>query len=218
MRKKIRVNKTAFYHTLGTVKTAQTIWIVLHGYGYLAEYFIKKFEPILDNTTAVIAPEGLSKFYLKGVGHDGRIGASWMTKDNRLEEIEDYIAFLNQLYAEIVKENEMKQLKINVLGFSQGGATACRWIAHQTVKCDNLILWSSSLPTDVDFNKLTQNNKLYALFGDDDEFITEAQITEYEKHLQLKEVECQLIRFKGKHTIPKQVLLDQSNINNWVSS
>lgn len=72
MKHKITVNRTAFYHTLGDVKTAKTIWIVLHGYGYLAEYFIKKFEPILNSETAVIAPEALSKFYLNGVGYDGK--------------------------------------------------------------------------------------------------------------------------------------------------
>jgi predicted esterase len=215
MENKITVNKTAFYHSEGDIKTAQTIWIVLHGYGYLAKFFIRKFSPILDNNTAIIAPEGLSKFYLNGVGYDGRMGASWMTKDNRETEIEDYINYLDQLYAAIIEENIATDLKINVVGFSQGGATASRWLANKKSKCHNFILWASSFPEDVDLKSLSQNSTLFALFGDDDEFISKEQINEYEKLLKASRIDCQLLRFEGKHDIPKEVLLKQTELNNW---
>lgn len=215
MQNKITVNKTAFYHTLGNVKTAKTIWIALHGYGYLAAFFIKKFNPILNDETAVIAPEGLSKFYLNGVGYDGRMGASWMTKDNREIEIEDYINYLDQLYEAIVKENETTDVKINVVGFSQGGATASRWIANQKSKCNNFILWASNFPEDLDLKMLSGNSKAFVLFGDDDKFINKKQINDYEEFLNTSKIDCQLIRFKGKHDIPKEVLLEQTELNNW---
>ena len=34
----------ARYYTLGQASTDKTLLIVLHGYGYLAKYFIKKFK------------------------------------------------------------------------------------------------------------------------------------------------------------------------------
>lgn len=83
----ITVNRTADYYTLGDLSNANTIWFVLHGYGYLAKYFIKKFEPILSSSVAIVAPEALSRFYSNGVGYDGRVGASWMTKESREDEI-----------------------------------------------------------------------------------------------------------------------------------
>ncbi|MGB0882884.1 MAG: alpha/beta hydrolase [Vicingaceae bacterium] len=215
MKNKITVNKTAFYHTLGDVKTAKTIWFVLHGYGYLAEYFIKKFNPILNEKTAIIAPEGLSKFYLNGVGFDGRMGASWMTKDNRESEIEDYINYLDQLYKAILEENETSGVKINVVGFSQGGATASRWIANQQSKIDNFILWTSSFAEDVDLKLLAKNNKLFALFGDNDEYISKEKINQYEEQLTTSNIDCEFIRFKGKHDIPADVLTKQTQVNNW---
>jgi len=215
MQNKITVNKTAFYHTLGEVKTAQTIWIVLHGYGYLAEFFINKFNPILNDTTAVVAPEALSKFYLNGVGIDGRMGASWMTKDNRDSEIEDYINYLDQLYVAIIEENGTVNVKINIVGFSQGGATASRWIANKKSKCDNFILWASNFPEDLSLNLLSDNNKAFALFGDNDKYINEKQINAYEHFLNASTIEYQLIRFKGKHDIPAEVLLKQTSLNNW---
>ena len=215
MKHKIKINKTAVYHTLGEVKTAKTIWIVLHGYGYLAEFFIKKFNPILNDSTAIIAPEGLSKFYLNGVGVDGRIGASWMTKDNRETEIDDYIKYLDQLYKVIIEENETTDLKINIVGFSQGGATASRWIANQKSKCDNFILWASSFAEEIDLETLSKNKKVFILFGDDDKFIKKEQVNAYEKLLAASKIEYQLIRFEGKHDIPKEFLLEQTKINNW---
>ena len=215
MKHEIKINKTAVYQTLGEVKTAKTIWIVLHGYGYLAEFFIKKFNPILNDSTAIIAPEGLSKFYLNGVGVDGRIGASWMTKDNRETEIDDYIKYLDQLYKVIIEENETTDLKINIVGFSQGGATASRWIANQKSKCDNFILWASSFAEEIDLETLSKNKKVFILFGDDDKFIKKEQVNAYEKLLAASKIEYQLIRFEGKHDIPKEVLLEQTKINNW---
>lgn len=215
MQNTITVNKTAFYHTLGDVKTAKTIWFVLHGYGYLAKYFIKKFSPVLNENTAIIAPEGLSKFYLNGVGYDGRMGASWMTKDNRETEIKDYIKYLNQLHESILKENETPNIKINVVGFSQGGATASRWIADQNSKCDNFILWASNFPDDLNLNMLSTTSKAFILFGDDDEFINETQISDYEQFLNASKINCQLIKFKGKHDIPSKILLEQTELNNW---
>ena len=215
MKHEIKINKTAVYHTLGEVKTAKTIWIVLHGYGYLAEFFIKKFNPILNDSTAIIAPEGLSKFYLNGVGVDGRIGASLMTKDNRETEIDDYIKYLDQLYKVIIEENETTDLKINIVGFSQGGATASRWIANQKSKCDNFILWASSFAEEIDLETLSKNKKVFILFGDDDKFIKKEQVNAYEKLLAASKIEYQLIRFEGKHDIPKEVLLEQTKINNW---
>jgi len=215
MQNKITVSKTAFYHTLGDAKTAKTIWIVIHGYGYLAEFFIKKFNPVLDDTTAIIAPEGLSKFYLNGVGVDGRMGASWMTKDNRESEIEDYINYLDQLYQTIIEENETAELKINVVGFSQGGATASRWIANQKSKCDNFILWASNFPEDLNLDLLSENSKAFVLFGDNDKFITEKQVNDYEQFLDASNIGCQLIRFEGRHDIPEKVLLKQTALNNW---
>jgi predicted esterase len=138
-----------------------------------------------------------------------------MTKDNRETEIDDYIKYLDQLYKVIIEENETTNLKINIVGFSQGGATASRWIANQKSKCDNFILWASSFAEEIDLETLSKNKKVFMLFGDDDKFIKKEQVNAYEKLLAASKIEYQLIRFEGKHDIPKEVLLEQTKINNW---
>jgi hypothetical protein len=62
----IITQKTARVFTYGqlTEKT-KLVWIVTHGYGFLAEFFIKKFEELNPDENFVIVPEALNRFYLK---------------------------------------------------------------------------------------------------------------------------------------------------------
>lgn len=208
----ISVLRTATYSTIGNIKTAQTIWFVLHGYGMLSKYFIKKFEPIADDKTLIVAPDGLSKFYTQGFY--GRVGATWMTKEDREDEIKDYINYLNELYNYILSQNSNNNVKVNLLGFSQGGATVSRWAAKGVVKFDNLILWASVFPDDMNFESLDATNT-FVLYGDKDEFATNENVQKQKDLLADSGIDFKLIPFKGTHEIPKEVLVNESQKNNW---
>ena len=117
---KIQTTKSARYFQIGEPSSmTKNIWIVLHGYGMLPEYFIKKFECIANKETVIVAPEALNKFYLKD--NYSRVGSSWMTKVDRHDDIQDNINFLNSIYASL--KLDQFDFKLNVLGFSQGGPT-----------------------------------------------------------------------------------------------
>ena len=136
----LTVARTARYQQLGELSSrTRRVWFVCHGYGQLAAYFIRHFAFITeaDPTTVIIAPEGLSRFYLSGNG--GRVGASWMTRDDRLHEIQDHVNFLNQLAATILPQCP-PDVHITVLGFSQGTATVGRWLAQAAFRSAHLIL------------------------------------------------------------------------------
>ena len=113
---------------------------VLHGYGQLAQFFIQKFTPLQKLGYTIVAPEGLHRFYLEGTS--GRVGASWMTKVNRELDILNYIQFLDSLH-ETYKQKDWKS--ITVLGFSQGVATAFRWIANGKIEPQEFLLCSNIL-------------------------------------------------------------------------
>ena len=84
----IKFPRTAHYYTHGAAPVdCQHLLFVLHGYGQLASKMIYKFDQ-LDANYLVVAPEGFSRFYWNE--KRGIVGASWMTKLDRLEEIEDY--------------------------------------------------------------------------------------------------------------------------------
>ena len=89
----ITQNKTYRYQILCKGENPTTLIYVLHGYGQLAKYFIRKFNH-LENVI-IVAPEGGHRFYLKDTS--GRDGASWMTREARETDISDNIKYLNSL-------------------------------------------------------------------------------------------------------------------------
>ncbi|MFN8394409.1 MAG: hypothetical protein U0176_07025 [Bacteroidia bacterium] len=73
--KHLAVTRTARYFQAGELSPkTRRLWIVLHGYGQKASFFIKHFEHLVDGGDCVIAPEGLSRFYLDGKWE--RVGAT----------------------------------------------------------------------------------------------------------------------------------------------
>ena len=84
------VTKTARYFTAGpAIAEAKGVLIALHGYGQLPEFFMRRLQPLADAGWAIVAPEGLHRYYLEGA--HGRVGASWMTKEAREDDIVDYV-------------------------------------------------------------------------------------------------------------------------------
>ncbi|HIA06414.1 MAG TPA: phospholipase [Flavobacteriales bacterium] len=206
----IEVTKTGRYFIEGQLgHNTEEVWIVCHGYGYLAEFFIKHFTNLASDTCCVIAPEGLNKFYKEGMG--GEVGASWMTRSDRLIEIHDYINYLDQLLEMVLAEVERDAIKLNVLGFSQGTATVCRWLTKGKVQADNLVIWAGEIPDDIDFEKFNQqftNKPVQLVVGDNDEFISEQMLEHFVSFLRSKAINFELSRYKGGHKINEALLLE----------
>lgn len=205
----ITVQKTAHYVTIGELNEhTENVWFVIHGYGQLAEYFIKKFKVLDDGKSVIIAPEALSKFYLKEFS--GRVGATWMTKYERDSEITDYINYLNQLYQTVLEGFDTNKLKINILGFSQGTATVARWCMNETIKYDRLILWAgyfgNGIKDVVDSTKLA-DKEVVLCYGKEDEFLIKIDIQQYEQDIQEVIPHIQVHTFEGGHTIDEELIL-----------
>lgn len=207
----LSTTRTARYATLGDPVLAQEAWIVLHGYGQLAEYFIRPFRGLDDGTRLIAAPEALSRFYLDAMSEHDRVGASWMTKADRTREIDDYVRYLDALYAQLVADGLSAAAPVYVLGFSQGTATACRWVARGDTRADRLILWAGGVPPDLDLDvhrALLQRLDLTLVIGTDDEYISEERIAKETTRLDDHDIAHQLIRFDGTHRIAADVLAD----------
>ena len=202
---KIKIEKTAHYYSIGELnEQTDEIWIACHGYGQLASFFIKKFQEIKAPNRYIVAPEALNKFYLKGFS--GRVGANWMTKEKRLDEINDYCNFLEQLTDEL-KNQAHHKCKIRVLGFSQGTATVSRWLLKTKHTIETLILWGGKIANDFnfqDYNKKHSKTQNFVVFGTEDKFYTTKIANEYRKELNLLNVEW--INYEGGHTIDTETL------------
>ncbi|MCB0761517.1 MAG: alpha/beta hydrolase [Flavobacteriales bacterium] len=179
--------------------------IVLHGYGQSARHFLRKFAPIATPQRLVIAPEGLHRFYTQGFS--GRVGASWMTREDRLNDIKDYISYLDQVLSSCHSAND--QPKLTILGFSQGGATAVRWMCESRFTFDRLILWAASFPHDVDFPAHAprlRETPPELVVGNEDEFIKASQLQDLEELLNAQQIPFSLQKFDGKHDIDASTL------------
>jgi predicted esterase len=194
-------HEAVFYQTSTITSQTKEVLFVLHGYGQLPEYFIRKFKTIADDNTVIVAPGGLSRFYLDGFS--GRVGSTWMTKEERLLDIDNYIKYLDSV-AEKVLFNASNDVKITLLGFSQGSATVCRWAEKLKFSFEKLILHSGAFPPDIDFsglgNKL-RNKKVFMLRGTEDEFINEERKQEQKALIEKLNLDVEEIEFEGKHDI-----------------
>ena len=127
-----------------------------HGYRQLAGRFLPRFADLDDGTRLIVAPEGLSRFYLHdpagGHGKEVPIGATWMTREDRENEITDYVGFLDGVLDEVLDEaldGDLDEVsaesggaiaRLTVLGFSQGAHTVCRWVAAGEAAIERVIL------------------------------------------------------------------------------
>jgi predicted esterase len=199
----ITVPRTARFITLGQPTQAlKQVWYVFHGYGQLATNFIKEFAYIADGTRYFIAPEGLSRFYCSG--SSGKVGASWMTREERLDEISDYLTYTNAVYANVTKEILNDNVKNVLLGFSQGVSTVCRWLEQVSIRADRLILWGGTIPPELDLWKIKAHYpelEVVLVFGTKDPFAKPGMIKEDEERLEKSELNYRKIRFEGKHEL-----------------
>ena len=203
----LRVRRTARYFTLGPgAASAREVWIVLHGYGQLAARFLRQFAPLDDGARSIVAPEGLSRFYAEA-GRNDKIGACWMTREDRLAEIEDYVRYLDALYDEVMRD--AVAAPVTVLGFSQGTATAARWLAQGNAMAGRLILWGGEVPPDLDLaaarERWEKTNVLFVV-GSEDPFITPKVLARDEQRLREHGIPFRVERFGGGHEIVPAVL------------
>lgn len=213
----LAVSRTARYFSLGDPARAREAWVVCHGYGQLAARFLERFRPLDDGTRYLVAPEGLSRFYLSDHPAERRVGASWMTREDRLREIDDYVAYLDALVRELRGPGSPGgPLPLTALGFSQGSATVCRWVAmrnEETAPPVRLIVWGGEIPPDLDLaaepaaGRLRQS-RLTLVYGRDDGFFPPKIVAATEERLRAHAIPFALVPFAGGHEIREAVLRD----------
>lgn len=197
--RKITIPKTARYFLSAepSVKFKEVVF-VCHGYAQLANEFITDFKSIESETRLIVAPEGLHRFYQRG-GYD-KVVASWMTKEDRLDDIHDYVTWLDLAAADALSKLS-PDVKITVLGFSQGAATVSRWAATGMTEIDHLILWCGFFPPDLPTDKPLKCRQLTVVTATDDKYIN---ADNEQKHLaEIKSIFATYkhIRFTGGHEV-----------------
>ncbi len=167
----------------------------------------------------MVAPEALSRFYLEaGEGRHGegdRVGASWMTREDREREIVDYVRYLDRVArgfpeAARVRGRPSTRGHRTVLGFSQGAHTAARWTALGSARADRLVLWGAGLPRDLPPRGPARLRELEVILvrGAEDGLRHREDEKSQEERLEDWGVDWRSLRHPGGHEIDEGVLDD----------
>lgn len=199
--------KIARYSTYGTLgPKTKYFWFALHGSKMLCEQMLYKFKAFNSEEHFVLAPEALLRFYEKDFG--GPVVASWMTKRDRLEEIEDFSAYLSGLYSSFEAQLPHTCVK-SILAFSQGGTTAFRWLHTRKVEVDHLIPYACWIPEDISLSESkTDLSKINLLFtyGTEDQFLTDKRIAMVNEVIAQNKLTVKSLPYKGDHRVKKEQL------------
>jgi len=175
--KKITYTASNTYSVLNYFsEKTKNVWIVFHGMGYLSKYFINYFSHLNPDENFIIAPQAPSKYY-QGSNFK-HVGASWLTKENTIEETNNVLTYVDEVFKAEAPKNIPKLI---VLGYSQGVSIATRWLASRKINCNHLILHSGGIPTELvpkDFSFLNEDVRVTYLYGNKDQYIDEARKTE----------------------------------------
>ncbi|MEZ4903840.1 MAG: hypothetical protein R2822_19860 [Spirosomataceae bacterium] len=132
-----------------------------------------------------------------------------MTREERASEVVDYVGYLNHLYDTVLEGQDLSKLQINVLAFSQGNATALRWLNNDHIRCDRLIIWAGyfahGIADVIEPHKL-KNLPTTVVYGTQDEYLVQIDLAKYEADIQAAIQHIQVVNFDGKHTIDKPTL------------
>jgi len=208
----LSVSRTARYFALGTSSgEVGEVWFACHGYGQLAGRFLEKLRVLDDGRRYLVAPEGLSRFYLSESPTERRVGASWMTREDRLAEIDDYVRYLDAVYADVFGSLARAQVTLHALGYSQGASTVSRWAAMGNAQIDRLTLWGGEFPPDLDLTLEPAAGRLRSarmslVYGRADPFITPKVVDGITGRLRQHEIPYREIPFDGGHELNEAVL------------
>ncbi len=203
----LTISRTARYEQLGEPSAAtRQLWLVAHGYGQLAAYFCRHFQSVqaLDpEGTVIVAPEALSRFYRNGTS--GHVGASWMTSADRLAEIADQTTYLDALLDHLLRACP-PDVRVTVLGFSQGTATVSRWLAAkaQHWRPHQLVLWAGDFPADIEApaaQQLLHNLPVVLVSGDLDGYVGPDKLQAQAEALGAYGAQITTRTFEGNHTL-----------------
>ena len=202
----LAVSRTARYLTLGRVDgPLDDVWFLFHGYGQLASEFLGHARALARDGRLLVVPEALSRFYHED--HQ-RVGASWMTREDRLTEIDDYVSYLDRLHDRIFEGLRRSEIRLRILGYSQGVATAARWATRGKAEIDELVIWGSPLPHDLDDAAIVRLGRMTVTLvgGTRDPFLTEEHWERQSSLLRDREIAFQVKRFEGGHRLDDDTL------------
>jgi len=165
-----------------------------HGYAQRAEHLLEDLRRIPGAAGwTLVAVEALHRFYSPKTR---KVVGSWMTSLDRDQAIEDNVAYVQRVVAEL--RAERGKGKLVFAGFSQWAAMAWR-AATRCGPCHGLIVIGGDLPGDVAGSPSLAAPPVLLGRGGQDAFYTGAQFEQDLATLESLGIRAEAVRFDGGH-------------------
>lgn len=165
-----------------------------HGYGQHAEHLLQELRRIPGASGwTLVAVQALHRFYS---AKTQEVVGSWMTSLDREQAIEDNLAYVARVVAELRADRENSKLVF--AGFSQGAAMAWRAAAHCR-PCQGLLVLGGDLPRDVAEAPALDLPPILIGRGERDGFYTAPQLVKDLAVLEARGLQAEVIHFDGGH-------------------
>ena len=203
---KMQISHTVYYSVqVPEQKGPHPFLIVLHGFGQVADQFIRVFEPLARKGILVAAPQAAHQFYTNLKEH--RVGFSWLTKYERDQSVSDFVAYMEQFYKLLQEAYEVDSRGVFMLGFSQGVSMAYRTWAHSSLPVRGVIACGGDLPPDiVEQLDALPPIPILLVHGRQDEEVLPEKAEQAREQLTAHGLEPEFFDFEGGHVVPSGVL------------
>ena len=203
MEKQITYTASNTYETLNSLtQKTKNVWLVFHGIGYLSRFFIKSFSSLNKEENYIICPQAPAKYY-KDPNYK-QVGASWLTKENTKIDTENVLNYIDS----IIKNENIEDQNLIVLGYSQGVSIAARWIAKRKKICKHLLLMSGQFPAELkkeDFNHLKALNVIHTV-GEKDPLFDPKNVRAQENYILDFFSNSKIVNHDGGHEISAKII------------
>ncbi len=199
------VSRHARVGVVGDPAKAREAWLILHGHGMLARGILHWFQSAERSDRLLVAPEALSRFYTELSGGKRAVGASWVTREDLANDLEDQFAYIARAVQEIVPEG----LPLHVHGFSQGVSAGARWAVRSPRAVTRLVCWAGIMPEDVTSHDLKGKlgpEPLHLVIGDRDTRVLPERVEADAVRLRTDGLVVDVHRFSGGHNVDAGVL------------
>lgn len=154
------VPRTARYYALGEAGAAtQQVWFCLPAHAMPTASLAQHLAPLAVDGRLLILPEGLSRYALPppvqaSLADDvpalaPQTGAAWFAPDSLLPDLADLTSYLDLLAADVLARCPVPT-PLTVLGYGEGAAAACRWLAGGRQPYSRLVLYDALFPAEMD--------------------------------------------------------------------
>lgn len=174
---------------------AAGLLVGFHGYGETAEAHLEELRKIPGvDRWVVCAVQGLSRFYTR----QGDVVASWMTKQDREQAIDDNVRYAASVVARLKREFPDAR-RLVFAGFSQGVAMTYRAAAGSGFAADAVLALAGDVPPELAERPLPGFPPVLLGRGSEEKWYSEDKLASDVETLEGKGIEARVCRFDGGH-------------------